>query len=142
MIEHLAAMKPRIAGLRSTGSYAVHIGHADPTAQTLPYVIISAPGWASPDDLPLCGATTDLDAEVRVKVVAGNGDAVLTVLKLIRASLSPGLASSALTVSGRRARIKFVRSEFVAPDTSVTLPNGTHPTQGVDTYRITSQPTG
>ncbi len=135
-------MKPRIAGLRSTGSYAVHVAYADPKAQTLPYVILGAPGWDSPDDVPLSGASDDLDAEVRVKVVAGNGDAVLEVLKKIRDELSPGKASTVLTVSGRVARIKFVRSEFVAPDTSVTLTNGTHPTQGVETYRITSQPAG
>lgn len=142
MIGHLDAVKARIAPLRSTGTFSVHVGYAGSKAQTLPYFVLGGRGWASPDDAPLCGATEDLDTEIRVKAVGANADSVLTVLKTVRADLSPGLASSVLVVAGRRARIKFVRSEFVDADTSVTLTDGTHPTQGVDTYRLTSQPTG
>jgi hypothetical protein len=142
VIDELAAVKARVAGLRSTGAYAVHVAYADPKAQTLPYFVLGAPGWDSPDDVPLCGVDDDLDAEIRVKAVERSGGAVLVLLKKVRDNLSPGKQSSVLVVEGRAARIKFVRSEFVAADTSVTLTDGTHPTQGVDTYRITSQPTG
>jgi hypothetical protein len=44
-------------------------------------------------------------------------------------------------VDARAAETKFVRAEFVAPDTSSTITStDRHPVQGVDTYRLHSQP--
>lgn len=138
MIAELTAVDARIEAL----SYATHIGYTDSKAQALPYVVLGAPGWDATAEVPLCGSSDVLDAEIRVKVVSGEATGVMKALKIIRDDLSPALASSVLEVPGRVARIKYVRSEFVAPDTSVTLTNGSHPTQGVETYRITSQPVG
>lgn len=135
-------LKARVAAARSAGEYPVHVGHAPGKAQTLPYVVLGVRGWSPSEELPLCGSADYVDEEVRVKAVSSSADAVLTVLGRIRDDLSPNGASTVLDAAGRVARIKFVRSEFVDVDESVTFTDGTNPTQGVHTYRITSQPKG
>ena len=45
-----------------------------------------------------------------------------------------------LDVADRVAGIAWERAEFVAPDPSVTLTDGTHPTVSVDSYRVQSEP--
>lgn len=142
MKAEIDALKARIAEAPATGTYPVHVGHAPGKAQALPYVVLGVRGWSPSEELPLCGAADYVDEEVRVKAVASSADAVLTVLGRIRDDLSPNGAATVLAAAGRVARIKFVRSEFVDVDTSVTYTDGTNPTQGVHTYRITSQPTG
>lgn len=102
----------------------------------MPYIILSAPGWGGPDDPALCGPGEEFSADVRAKVVAGTGAGALIVLGRIRKIMR----SHTLTVPERFVEVRYERSEFVAPDTLVTLTNGNHPTQGVDTYRMHSQP--
>ena len=135
MIAHLNAAKARIEAL----GFEVHIAHA--ATSSTKYVVLSAPGWDASDELPVCGVSDVLDADLRVKAVTGTPAGVLTMLALIRAALSPGFTAAPLTVEGRAATTKFVRSEFVSADTTVTITaTNRHPVQGVDTYRLVSQP--
>lgn len=105
------------------------------------YFVLTAPAHELSDEAAVSSTTDAFDFEVRVKAVTGTPEGVLAMLDLARAELSPGGRSSALTVAGRAATIRFVRSEFVDVDDSTTI-TGTnrHPAVGVDTYRVVSQP--
>ena len=136
MRAHLDALR---AALSSVAAGGVHVAYAHDAA--LPYIVLSSPRWGVSGELPVCGADGALDVEFRVKAVAGTGDGVYAVLAKAQAVLSPGLLGSPLTVPGRFASTKFVRSESVAADTSTTVTStDRHPVQGVDTYRLHSQP--
>ncbi len=133
MIAHLNAVKARIDAL----GFEVHIAHA--ATSSTKYVVLSAPGWGASDEMPVCGVSDVLDADLRVKAVTGTATGVLEMLNLIRADLSPGLRSAPLSVPGRVSSTKFTRSEFVAADTTTTTTaTNRHPVQGVDTYRLVS----
>ena len=133
MIEHLEAVQARLAGIQPA-----EIVWA---TRDLPYFVLSSSALDPSREVPVCSTTETVDAEVRVKAVTGTPAGVFTMLRLAREELSPGLESSPLTVAGRVASIRFVRSEFVDVDESTTI-TGTnrHPAQGVDTYRIVSHP--
>ena len=105
------------------------------------YVVLGGRGWEAPDDLPVCGTSDTLDTDIRVKAVTGTPEGVLTMLARIRGLLSPQLAETRLPLTGRRVSVRFARSEFVDVDTDQTI-TGTnrHPAFGVDTYRLTSEP--
>lgn len=136
MIAHLEAMKAAAVAL----GYEVHIVHAvNPTSTS--YVVLAAPGWESPEQVPVCGADGSLDAMVRVKAVSGTPSGVYKMLAKLRGLYSPGKRWAPLTIEGRSAATKFVRSEFVGVDDSTTI-TGTdrNPAQGVDSYRLVSQP--
>jgi hypothetical protein len=133
---HAAALEAALDGLVAGGA---HVGEAHNAA--LPYVVIGLPGWGSPDELPLCGHDFTLDARLTVKAVAGTTEGCYAVLAKVRARLSPDMRWTPLAVEHRAAETKFVRAEFVAPDTSSTITStDRHPVQGVDTYRLHSQP--
>lgn len=133
MIAHLNAVKARIEAL----GFEVHIAHA--ATSSTKYVVLSAPGWDASGELPVCGVSDVLDADLHVKAVTGTATGVLEMLDLIRADLSPGLRSAPLSVPGRVSSTKFARSEFVAADTTTTTTaTNRHPVQGVDTYRLVS----
>lgn len=135
MIAHVAALKAMIEAL----GLEVHVAHATTTATK--YVVLSVPGWDMGQEMPVCGVSDVLATDVRVKAVTGTPVGALTMLALIRAALSPGFTAAPLTVEGRAATTKFVRSEFVSADTTVTITaTNRHPVQGVDTYRLVSQP--
>lgn len=135
MREHLAAVDVRLTALGITThiTWAVNAAH--------PYFVLSSPTFDPSDEANVASDHDTIDALVRVKAVTGTDDGVRTMLDLARDDLSPGLASSELTVAGRSARIRFVRSEFVDVDRDVTITDtDRHPFMGVDTYRIVSQP--
>lgn len=107
-----------------------------------PYYVLTSPAYSPTDERSVADETDGaIDALVRVKAVTGTADGVLRMLDLARDELSPNLEATPLTVAGRSATIRFVRSEFVDVDQDVTI-TGTdrHPFVGVDTYRIVSQP--
>lgn len=136
MIDHLNAIKAVLADLVDGG---VHVGHA--RTDVYPYIVLSAPSWGSPGEVPVCGRDETLDVLVRVKAVAGTDAGVRTILAQVRDRLSPGLRWGPLAVPGRKAETKFLRAEFVGPDTSTTITvTDRTPMQGVDTYRLHSQP--
>ena len=136
MIGELASVEARIEAAKG---YRTEQGWS--SAITPPYVVLEAPGWDDSDEEGVCGPDGTLDAQFRVKAVNGTDAGARAMLAAIRADLSPLSRWTTLTVAGRSARVKFVRSEFVGVDESVTITNtNRHPSVGVDTYRVVSQP--
>ena len=105
-----------------------------------PYWIIDAPGLGVGEDVSIDAETRGVDSDFRVKAVAGTVDGVFIMLDAARAVLSPVLAPAPLEVAGRFAETRWVRSEFVDVDDSITLMSGKHPAFGVDTYHLSSEP--
>ena len=131
MKAHLDAMETKIGGTVPVDLWASEPGRIPP------WIILEAPAWGSDPDVMLCGGMVRMETDVRVKAVAGTTGGVAIILANARAAL-PGV----LTVSGRKASLEWLRSEFVALDTSATIPGTSrHPAYGVDTYRLTSVPT-
>lgn len=133
MRDHLEAVKARLDDTAPTFLTWATSGNR--------YFVVSATGADLSDEDNVATQRDTFDALVRVKAVTGTPEGVYTLLDLARDELSPDFASSSLTVAGRKAEIRFVRSEFVDVDQDVTI-TGTdrHPAVGVDTYRIVSQP--
>lgn len=132
-----AELKAVKAALEAAGT-TTYIGWSDRVSP--PYFVLTGPGWDA-HELALSDDKDTLDAEFRVKAVGGNADAVYALLAKARGVLSPGFAEAPLTVTGRVARTKWVRSEFVDIDDSVTITDSNqHPAVGVDSYRVVSQP--
>ena len=145
MRAHLRAVA---AALEPLG-YPVHLLHANPPAETddphvvprVPYLVLRG-AWRSPDDMPVCDATGYLDTSVYVTGTADTAEGALVVLDRVRNYLSPSLAATALVMQGRRAEVRWLRSE-VPPqvDRDLRLPGSNrHPGFGVDSYRLTSAP--
>ena len=135
MIEHLKALQASLAPLE----YPTHLLWAAEVSGQ--YLVLGSPAWSRPSDLPLCGASDDLDTDVRITAVTGTPEGVLTMLRRVRELWSPHLRPSRVPMAGRDARIRFERSEFVTVDQDLTIPNtNRHPGVGVDTYRLVSQP--
>lgn len=135
MIDHLKALQTLTNPLRDTYLFEA------PGDDTTPvqYLIWQAPGWGAPDDLPLSGDSTTLDTDIRLLARSLTGEAVGRILQQAHDLISPGLLPALFTVAGRRATIRWVRSEFIAVDQDVTIGAGTHPAYGIDTYHIHSQ---
>ena len=106
-----------------------------------PYVVVSFHDRET--GRALCDIQDHVDCDVRVKAVAGSTPAgAHIVLDAVKAELSPGGASTPLTVPGHSAVLKWLRHEVTEVDESVTLTDSNrHPVFGVDTYRLISQPT-
>lgn len=136
----LAELKAIEAIIETAPGYPTFLIFADPGASGQ-YVVLQAKGFDSPNEVPVCGPDDTIDAEVRVKATTGTADGVFIMLKALRDQLSPGLRESVLAVSGRHARLVYVRSEFIDIDQDTTI-TGTsrHPAFGVDTYRLISEP--
>ena len=133
MKDHLDAVKARLTPTAAT--YLVWATGASP------YFVLTSSALDMSEEANVASEHDTIDAFVRVKAVTGTADGVLKMLELARDELSPNLDSSSLTVDGRSARIRFVRSEFVDVDQDVTITDtNRHPFVGVDTYRIVSQP--
>lgn len=132
---HLKAVQTRLAGL----GYPVELAYAPTSRQ---YVVLSAPPWRAPDDERLAAGDLGLDIDLRVKAVTGTVDGVAIMLRDIRALLSPWLLPQRLDTPGWETWIRWQRSEVLDVDDSTTL-TGTnrHPAFGVETYRLTSEPT-
>ena len=137
MKAHVAAIKAFLAPL----AYDTHTVWV-PSPIPAQYVVLGVKGAEPGSELPLCGTHQVLDTDIRVKAVTGTPDGVLIMLDRIRDHLSPSWGWTRIPMAGRRAQIKFVRSEFVDVDVDATI-TGTsrHPAVGVDTYRLHSQPT-
>lgn len=136
MIQELRALQARINAL----GINAHIGQV-PAGTPMPYASLSAPGHDVPDD-EAHAPSGDRAADVRVLVTHTSESNVYVALDKIRADLAPDDMPSRLSVAGRHAVVDFVRSEFVATDRDVTYgTTNRHPGFGVDTYRVTSQPT-
>lgn len=136
MIAEVEALRAEIA---AQTPYAVH-AFAAPSL-SLPQVVIEAPPTGDRGELSACGTTSAVDDTVRVKAVAGTSEGVAMMLARIGEVLSPGREVRRLPMPGRALDVVWVRSEFVAADTSVTIPStNRHPAVGVDSYRVVSQP--
>ena len=137
MLAHLTAIAVRLGHL----GYPVEIGRIGKPVPAQ-YVILSAPGWESPDEAPIGGAAGSLDAPVRIKCVATTTAGALIMAARVRDVLSPGPGRFLrLAIEGRAAEICWLRSEFAAVDDTFTLTDGTHPSVAVDTYRLHSERT-
>lgn len=142
MIAELRAFRDAIT---ATGVPA-HIGQVpgatDSKVPTPPFASLSAPGFDLPDDEVLHEDGATESADVRVGVTETTESNVYVTLAAIRQAVAPGLGPSPLPVAGRHVTVQWVRSEFVSTDRDVTYAaTNRHPGFGVDTYRVTSQPT-
>ena len=139
MRAHLQALQTLLAPL----GYPVHLFHAegrsDVEVPPVPFLVLRAPTWSDPDDLPVCGPGADLDARVSVTGTASTVEGALVVLSRVRRLLMP---HTVVPVEGRYATLTGHRSEVdpqVDPD--LRLPGSDrHPGFGVDSYRLHSVP--
>lgn len=131
MKDHLDAVKARLSSIAAT--------HLVWATGPHPYFVLTSPAYQGGEQ-SVATTADSLDFPVRVKAVTGTADGVLRLLDLARDELSPQGDSTPLTVAGRVASVRFVRSEFVDVDVSVTLTDSDrHPFVGVDTYRVVSE---
>lgn len=129
MKAHLDAIRARMAVAFPVDLWVAESGRAGQ------YAIIEAPAWADDPDVSLCDSRSAFQTDVRVKAVAPTANGVVVMLTNARTRL-PGV----LDVPGRVASLRWMRSEFVGVDDSVTDSTGRHPAFGVDTFQLTSQP--
>lgn len=140
MLAHMQALS---ASLEPLGYPVYRIYAPSDALSSLPYLILESGAWGEAIDLPVCGASDSLHDRLRVKAVAANPDAVMTVLGRVRSLWSPSRTWTTIPMSGRLAQIQFTRSEAVYVDRDVTLPGtNRHPALGVDSYTLDSQPGG
>lgn len=140
MLAHMQALS---ASLEPLGYPVHHIYAPSDALSSLPYLILESAAWGDAIDLPVCGASDSLHDRLRVKAVAANPDAVMTVLGRVRSLWSPSRTWTTIPTPGRLAQIQFTRSEAVYVDRDVTLPGtNRHPALGVDSYTLDSQPGG
>ena len=135
MIAHLAAVKTHLGPL----GYTAHLVWApEVTGQ---YLVLGGRAWERPRESPLSGLTDDLDTDLRITAVTGTPEGASIMLARVRALLSPQLDETRVPMAGRDVRVRFERSEFLTVDQDQVI-TGTsrHPAVGVDTYRLTSQP--
>lgn len=136
MITHLKAIRTALVAK----GWSVYLLDAT-GAQTWPYVILS-PGYAGDLERPLADATTTVHGDIRVTVAGTTADSTLGLSKAVRDELSPSLTWGALTVTGRSAHLRWLRTELTEVDRDVTVPTtGTHPIFTVDSYALVSNPT-
>lgn len=146
MRSHLRALASALAPL----GYPVHLLHAAPASSDaddqdvvppVPFLVLRG-AWGSPEQMPVCDVTDDLDTAVFITCTAGTAEGALVVADRVRAHLSPGRRWTALAVDGRAAQIRWVRNE-VEPqiDRDLRLPGSNrHPGFAVDSYRLHSTP--
>ena len=95
------------------------------------------PSWGAGEE-SLCGPGELLVTDVRLMARAELGGAVAVMLGSVRRQ---AMVPFRLDVAGRAASVQWVRSEFVAPDLDIVLPEtDSHPFYGVDTFRLVSEP--
>ena len=133
MFAHLNAMKARI----EAAGFTTYLLDATGTT-TWPYALI-LPGYSRPGDLPVAGDAGVIDEDLRVTSVALGTESLSIVRAGVFAALSPGKQTTRLPVSGRRASLRFVRTEFTAVDRDVNH-NGAHPLFTVETFHLLSAP--
>lgn len=134
MIAHFTAIKAALS------SWDVFMGDATGTT-SLPYIVLT-PGYSIAGERPLSDALATIEGDVRVTVAGETLDSTIGLSKAVRTILSPDLTWGPLTVTGRAASIKWVRTEVTAVDRDVTIPGSNrHPIFTVDTYHLVSQPT-
>lgn len=136
MINHLAALRTALAPL----GYTTHlIWAAEVTSQ---YLVLTGPAWGNDDELPVCGLSDAFQTDVRITAVTGTPEGVGTMLTRVRALLSPARAWTRVPLADRDVWTRFERSEFITVDQDTTITGtGRHPAVGVNTYRLTSEPT-
>lgn len=134
MRDHWDALKTLLAPL-GYPTYMVFAPGGD-----LQYLVLSTPAWDTPDAHYL-GVNSAFDTTLRVKAVAGNPEAVASMLTRVRGVLSPGLSDVAVPVPSRNVRVRYARSEFIDVDLDTVI-QGTnkHPAFGVDSYHLFSEP--
>lgn len=140
MIAQLRAVKAELPE-----AWPIHVlvvkGATQTTVPAVPYVVLESPGFGLPEEVPASDATEDLATSLRVKVVATSGTECAAILDIVRGVLSPGGALTRIPLEGHRLETKYLRSEFIAADTSLkVLSTNTHPVVGVESYDLTSQP--
>ena len=134
MNEHWAAVEQLLAPL----GYSVYRVFADQVSDQ--YVVLSSKAWDDAEE-PAINTDASFATDLRLKAVAGTVNGVDIMLARIRGLLWPARQPAVLSVPGRDATVRYLRSEFIDVDQSTTV-TGTnrHPAFGVDTYRITSDP--
>lgn len=135
LLEHVRAIESLLTPL----GYPMHRGYASKV--TAQYLVLRAPGVGGDDELPLSGPRESFEDVLRVTAVAGTYDGVSIMLRRVSQVLSPGREWRRVPMPGWQLHTRFVRSEFIDVDTSVTLTSsGLHPSFGVDTYQMAAEP--
>lgn len=142
MIAELRALRDKITAAGVPAHIGQVPGSTDSKVPTPPFASLRAPGFDLHDDETLTEDGSVASFDVRVGVTETTDSNVYVSLAAVRAAVAPGLGPVPLDVPGRHAAVQWVRSEFVTTDRDVTYgATNRHPGFGVDTYRITSQPT-
>lgn len=125
--------------LRASGFPRTYIGQV-PADADYPTVSLQVPGHGLPDE-PTLSPCVVAEADFRVVVGDFTDSNVVLALGRIRDVLSPRGMEARIPTPGRHVTTRYVRSEFVGTDPSLSLDaTNRHPGVGVDTYRIDSQP--
>lgn len=137
MLAHVKAVQEL---LTATGYGPAHLVFvAD--KPTYPYWVIEPQFASAHADMPVCGASDDLDLTFRVKSVATSSDSALTVSGFARTAIAPMGHQRRLTVPGRSVQVWHVRHEADYVETQVMNPDLDRPVAiSVDTYRLVSTP--
>lgn len=111
-------------------------GWRAPMSAPVQIFVWQTPAWGA-GEASLCGPGESLSTDVRLTARAELGGAVSVMLDRARRQAMVPLA---LSVPGRSVTVQWVRSEFVAPDLDIVLPEtNTSPFYGIDTYRLVSE---
>lgn len=120
-----------------TGSLFPSFGWRAPMSAPTQIFVWQTPSWAAGEE-SLCGPGEVLSTDVRLMARAELGGAVAVMLDRARRQAVLPLS---VAVPGRAVTVQWVRSEFIAPDLDIVLPEtDMSPFYGVDTYRLVSQP--
>ena len=144
MIATLGAVKSALTPL----GYPVHLfvneGITETTVPEVPYLVIAPANSTGllPEELSVCGADDSIEFDLRVTAVSYPADAVPKIQARVRGVLAPGLGVARVPLPGRFVTTAYQRTEVTSQfdrDMTVTQSNR-HPSWGVDTYRLSSQP--
>lgn len=135
MIAHLKALQAMLGPLGYAGFRWRATG--DLPQQ---YYVLWTPPYGPDIEAGLCGTSGVMSVDVRATWVAASTDGASIMADRGRGILSPGGAEVPVLVAGFAASVRFLRSETINVDTSVTITGlNTHPAYAVDSYRLTSQ---
>lgn len=144
MIATLGAVKSALTPL----GYPVHLfvneGVTDTSVPEVPYLVLAPANSTGllPEELSACGADDSIEFDLRVTAVSYPADAVPKIQARVRGVLAPGLGVARVPLPGRFVTTAYrwtERHSMTDRDMTIATSNR-HPSSGVDTYRLSSQP--
>lgn len=144
MIATLTAVKAALAGL----GYPIHLfaneSVTDTSVPDVPYLVLAPANDTGllPDELPVCGAGESFAFDLRVTAVSYPANAVPKIQAKVRDVLAPGLGLSRIPLPGRFVTAVYLGTDVASQtdrDMTISAANR-HPSWGVDSYSVSSQP--